>query len=202
LKKEKKGIRNQKKKRKRETFPPPRLGRIRPNQPPRARAFPSSLPGPGGPAPRAARLADILAPPVSDPPPSLPRCSLSLATWPHLSASSLSPIPHRRVRRRDPPPRPVASPLRLAQPPRQPRHCARAIPSALPARAVSIGVSAIPAIMASSSVLVVSSIPLPPPGTYKRTRPSPVFTTPAPATSTALPRANRASAAVPPSSLR
>jgi hypothetical protein len=55
-----------------------------------------------------------------------------------------------------------------------------------PTGAVSIDVSAIPAIMASSSVLVVPSIPLPLPGAYKRTRSG---------ISSAFPRANRASAA-------
>jgi hypothetical protein len=108
--KETKRNKNRKKKRKElekekekgKPFPPPRLGRIQPTQPRRAHAFSPSLCGPGGPAPRAARLADSLAPPVSDPPPSLSRRSLSLAVWPHLSVSSLSPIPHRRDRRRAP----------------------------------------------------------------------------------------------------
>jgi hypothetical protein len=44
-----------------------------------------------------------------------------------------------------------------------------------PARAVPIGVSAIPAPMESSPVLAVS--PIPPPSAYKRTRSSPVFAT-------------------------
>jgi hypothetical protein len=56
-----------------------------------------------------------------------------------------------------------------------------------PTRAVSIDVSVIPAIMASSSVLAVPSIPLPLPGAKKRTRPSPVPSTPAPAISSASP---------------
>jgi hypothetical protein len=41
--------------------------------------------------------------------------------------------------------------------------------------------------MVSSSALAVPSIPLPPPGAYKRTRPSPVFITPAPAKLLRLP---------------
>jgi hypothetical protein len=56
-----------------------------------------------------------------------------------------------------------------------------------PTRAVSIDVSAIPAIMASSSVLAVPSTPLSLPGAYKRTRPSPIPSTPAPAISSAFP---------------
>jgi hypothetical protein len=40
-----------------------------------------------------------------------------------------------------------------------------------------IDVSTIPAIMVSSPVLAVSSIPLSPPSAYKRTRPRPVFAT-------------------------
>jgi hypothetical protein len=69
-------------------------------------------------------------------------------------------------------------------------------PHPSPARAVPIAVSSIPAIMASSSALVVPSIPLP--GAYKRSRPSPVLSTLAPTNSSASPRANQASAAVPP----
>jgi hypothetical protein len=65
-----------------------------------------------------------------------------------------------------------------------------------------IGISAIPALTASSPVLVVSSIPLPPPSAYKSTRPSPVFTTPTPANSSTFPHANRANAAMLSSLLR
>jgi hypothetical protein len=68
-------------------------------------------------------------------------------------------------------------------------------PHPSPARAVPITVCSIPAIMASSSTLVVPSIPLPLPGAYKRSRPSPVPSTPAPTISSASRRANRASAA-------
>jgi hypothetical protein len=60
-------------------------------------------------------------------------------------------------------------------------------PHPSPARAVPIAVSSIPAIKASSSALVVPSIPLPLSGAYKRNRPSPVLTTPAPANSSAFP---------------
>jgi hypothetical protein len=66
-------------------------------------------------------------------------------------------------------------------------------PHPSPARAAPITVCSIPAIMASSSALVVPSIPLPLPGAYKRSRPSPIPSTPAPAISSASPRANRAS---------
>jgi hypothetical protein len=137
-----------------------------------------------------------------------------LTAWPHLSATRLPPscaasspwqlgppvsfvvLAHASPAR--PPPSPsrlIASPLRHARPQRPPRHCTRPVPSPPPTRAISIDVSAIPAIMASSSVLAVPSIPLPLPGAYKRTRPSPVPSTPAPAISSAFPRANRASAA-------
>jgi hypothetical protein len=69
-------------------------------------------------------------------------------------------------------------------------------PHPSPARAVPIAVSSIPAIMVSSSALVVPSIPLPLPGAYKRSHPSPVLSTPALPNSSASPRANQASAAV------
>jgi hypothetical protein len=60
-------------------------------------------------------------------------------------------------------------------------------PHPSPARAIPIVVSSILAIMASSSALAVPSIPLPLSGAYKRNRPSPVLTTPAPANSSAFP---------------
>jgi hypothetical protein len=155
---------------------------------------PSPLPGLGGPAPRAARPTDSLAPPVSDSPPSLSRRSLSLAARVHLSASSFSPMPHRRVRAEPLSPCRLAikaHPISATTPPLYPTHPLTPPPT----RAVSIDVSAIPAIMASSSVLAIPSIPLPLPGAYKRTRPSPVPSTPAPTISSAFPQANRASAA-------
>ena len=71
-------------------------------------------------------------------------------------------------------------------------------PHPSPARAVPIVVCSIPAMMASSSALAVPSIPLPLPSAYKRSRPSPILSTPAPADSSASPRAIQANAAVPP----
>jgi hypothetical protein len=109
VEKEKKriGIRKEKEK----LSPLPRLGRF-PAQLARAR-IPPSLPGPGGPIHGPLPPADTRAPLVSASPPSLSRRLLSLAARAHPSASSRSPIPHRRDRRRAPP-RLVASPLMLA----------------------------------------------------------------------------------------
>jgi hypothetical protein len=163
------------KEKKKENSPPPGWSEFGPTSLARPRSPPLS-PAQAAQLRAPLPLADIRAPPVSVSSPSLSRRFLSLAARARLSASSLSPIPHRRIRRRAPP-RLVASPLMLTQPPRQPHHCARAVPSPPPARAIAIGVSAIPAIMASSSVLDVSSIPLPSPSAYKRTRLSPDFTT-------------------------
>jgi hypothetical protein len=137
-----------------------------------------------------------------------------LTAWPHPSATRLPPSraapspsqlgPTCQLRRSRPcltgasaaeplSPRRLAIKARLTSATTPPLYPTRPL-TPPPTRAVSIDVSAIPAIMASSSVLAVPSIPLPLPGTYKRTRPNPVPSTPAPAISSAFPRANRASA--------
>jgi hypothetical protein len=140
-----------------------------------------------------------------------------LTAWPHPSATRLPPSraapspwqlgPTCQLRRSRPcltgasaaeplSPRHLAikaRPTSATTPPLYPTRPLTPPPPAYPS--LSIDVSAIPAIMASSSVLAVLSIPLPLPGAYKRTRPSPVPSTPAPAISSAFPRANRASAA-------
>jgi hypothetical protein len=112
----------EKEKKKEKPSPLPRLGRIRPNQPPHARA-PLLSPQPRRPS-SARRSLSLIAwprPSASRPPPSRwqqgPACQLRLSR-PSLTGASAAE-----------PPRPVASPLRLTQPPRQPRHCTRVVPS-------------------------------------------------------------------------
>jgi hypothetical protein len=128
LKKEKNGIRNQKKKRKRET-PPPLLGWAE-SGPTNPRA--PALSPPLSPA-QAAQLRAPRTSLTSWPRPSATR-SLPLALLPLSGSlappvsSFVSPMPSPA----HPPPspsRPVASPLRRALAPANPRHCARAVPS-------------------------------------------------------------------------
>jgi hypothetical protein len=196
-KKEKKGIRIRKRKRK---LPPPSAG---PNfGPTRARPrFPSSLPGPGGPTRARRPPADTRAPPVSASAPSLSRRFQSLAARAHLSVSSPSPIPHRRIRRRAPP-RLVALPLMLASLRDNPATVLEPTPHPPPARAIASALA-----------------PFPPSWRARRCSPSPPSPSlprspikgPARAPSSPhssghphclLPRAVQASAAVLPSSLR
>jgi hypothetical protein len=118
-----------------EKLPPPSAG---PNSgPTRTRPrFPSSLPGPGGPTRARLPPADTRAPPVSASSPSLSRRFLSLAARAHLSVSSPSPNPHRRIRHRAPP-RLVASPLMLASLHDNPATVFEPSPHPPPARAIA-----------------------------------------------------------------
>jgi hypothetical protein len=208
--KEKETKRNKNRKRKRnelelekekENSPLPRLGRIPAQPAPRARApFLSPRPRRPSSARGSLSLTPRPRPSAPRPPPSRaassrwqpgPACQLR-PSRPSLTGASAA----------EPPPRLVASPLMLAQPPRQPRHCARAIPSPPPARAIAIGVSAIPAIMASSPVLAVSSISSLPRGPIKGLARAPSSPHSSGHLHCLLPQAIRAYAAVLPSSLR
>jgi hypothetical protein len=163
--------------------------------------FSPPLPGPGGPTPQARASADRSAPPVSDSTPSLSRHSLSLATRARLSVPSSRPCLTGAFAAERLTPRRLAikACTNLSD---HPATVPEPSPHPSPARAVPIAVSSIPAIMASSSALVVPPIPLPLPGAYIRSRSSPVLSTPALANSSASPRANRASATVLPPSLQ
>jgi hypothetical protein len=174
---------------------PPRLGQFWPN-PRRNRASP---PPPLSSPAQAAQLR-ASAPPLTDRPhrsatPLSPsRTALPLAARARLSASSSRPCLTGAFAADRLMPRRLAIKARTSLSD-HPATVLEPSPHPLPARAVPIVVCSIPAIMASSSALVVPSIPLSLPGAYKRTRPSPVPYTPAPTISSASPRANRASAA-------
>jgi hypothetical protein len=180
-------------KRKRKETPPPSAGPILAQPAPRPRFFPPSPPA------QAAQLR-VPAPPLTDRPhrsaTQLPpsRVTLSLATWARLSASSSRPCLTGAFAAECLTPRRLAIKARTGLSD-HPATVPEPSPHPSPARAVLIAVCSIPAIMASSSALVVPSIPLPLLGAYKRSCPSPVLSTPASAISSASPRANRANVA-------
>jgi hypothetical protein len=182
-----KEIENRKRKRN-----PPRLGQFWPN-PRHARASPPVSPV------QAAQLR-APAPPLTDwphrsaTPLSSSRAALSLAAQARLSSPSSRPCLTCAFAAERLTPRRLAIKARTGLSD-HPATVPEPSPHPSPARAVPIAVCSIPAIMASSSALIIPSIPLPLPGAYKRSRPSPVPSTPAPAISSASPRANRASTA-------
>jgi hypothetical protein len=183
-----KEIENRKRKRKK---PPPSAGPILAQPAPRPRSPLSS------PAQAAQLRAPV--PPLTDwphrsaTPLSPSRAALSLAARARLSASSSRPCLTGAFTTERLTPRRLAIKARTGLSD-HPATVPEPSPHPSPARAVPIAVCSILTIMASSSALAVPSIPLPLSGAYKRSRPSPVPSTLAPAISSASPRANRASA--------
>jgi hypothetical protein len=173
--------------------PPPRLGQFWPNQR-RALASPPSPPA------QAAQL-HAPEPPLTDRPhrsaTQLPPSRATLSPWQPGPACQ-----HRRLAHASParsPPsasRPVASPLRLAptSATTRPLYQSRPLTPRLPEPSQS-PFAPFPPSWRARRRLPSPPSPLPLPGAYKRSRLSHVLSTPAPAISSASPRANRASAA-------
>jgi hypothetical protein len=193
-----KGNRKQKKTKKKIPSPP-RLGRFWP-KPRRARSFPP-------PSPPTAQAAQLRAPAPhltyrphrsAAPPLSLLRRSPTGSPGPPVR-TIVPPMPSPA---RSPPHAPSLHHQCSHRPQRPPRHCTRAIPSPLACLSRLVAVCSIPTIMASSSALIVPSLPSPSRAPIKgaarapfpphQPRPSPPL----------LPKPNRASAAAFPLSLR